>query len=188
MINKYLTLFILITIIIICSCSIIHSNHNDHSYNDVYSFLFYDWSASTTAGPLLVFQDKTGDIIFVLADIVTSFDLSVLADSSYCDIRDGDIVTIELSALADNSDYVRLEENKEYHLELEEVKNIGKISTKTSNNPLEVESPNFGYTISSENSSQTILIIKNGKLNGKIFTCDQIYANYILKSAIVVND
>ena len=153
----------------VCSCSIIQSNHNKQDYDGVYKYITYDNFGQTTAGPMLIFQDQNENFIFVL----TETDTFIISEEN----------KERLSSIAKNPDYVKLKKKNYYKLKLEVVKDVNYDTTGIATQPTYGTD---GFVIS--NSTYEIIILKNGKINGKVFTCNQIYADYISKFARVTND
>ena len=174
--------FILISVLFnLFSCSNNKMINLTDKEQDIYRFIHYDSFGNTTAGPMLAFQDQKNKLIFVLSPQDNTF--------YHEDEKDYYDWEKKLSSILRNPEYEELQVGKLYNLKLHEIEDVNYIKPrKVTTNPLmETINPTVCVDLMVNDQLFRLYYVKNWKLQGKIYTCDQIYADFILKSARMVN-
>jgi len=136
----------------------------------IYKFIGFDDFGITTAGPILIFENGIGEICFIITQ--PNLFLSISPD-----------VIQKYNQFKTDANYTQLIHGSKYYLTLIEVRDISYIETRkvTTWHEEDLES-SIGLMFSED---RIIHIIKDRSLTGKIYTCDQIYSDLIVKSSLV---
>jgi len=191
----------LIISFVFMSCSL----NNVKSIKDpnIYRFMTYDNLKSTTLGAILIFTDIRGEYVFVKteSDLMTVDYESkyIYDDDKFIKSEDGfpasDFFSEEdikhakkLKELSKSNNFVLLQTGEYYILNLKRVDNIAEINSESLVfSHLYLHDPNVGAILEMEEYDD-IDILKELRASNKIYTCDDIYADYIIQSARVSND
>jgi hypothetical protein len=191
----------MIFIFVFMSCSL--NNVKSKKDQNVYRFITYDNFKFTTLGALLVFTDIHGEYVFVKTEtdlmLVDYESKYIYDDDKFIKSEDGlpaseffsedDILrSKKLKELSDSKNYILLQTGDYYRLNLKKVDNITEINSKPDVFSHQfLHDPNRGATLEIEGYDD-IDILKELRATNKIYTCDDIYADFIIKSVHVSND